>query len=362
MAKTWDYNENKTKIIIDSPKQKLRITGHRIASVLGLNPYQTPFGAWAEITKLVKKPFEENKYILAGRAIEPKQIEYIATKFPNVMSIKDYYGNNFEKYEYNNFIDDSNIFGGIIDAVSTRNDLKTIAMICECKTSSKPQEWNNGAVPVEYLLQGALYSYLKGLDKVVFCCSLLEDADYNHPEMFEVNEKNTTIVIKKLDEMLFEIDGEYYNIEGVFQKATDWWNEHIETGMSPEFDEVKDKEYLDIIRCTDATKDTDLIEVCDKAYAINQQISELEESSGINSLEKELKTLEASIKSKMIESNLSKCGGYNLKKSVKKKFNEELFAEQEPKVYESYLEEVESYTLSKDKINSGTKEIKKEEE
>ena len=354
MAKEWSYNDNKTGIIINPPKQRNRITGHRIASVLGLNQYQTPFGAWCEITKLVKLPFEDNKYTIAGKAIEPKLIKYIGERFPNVMSIEEYYGNSFEEYQWNNFIHDSSIFGGIIDAVSTRNDLKTIAMICECKTSSKPQAWANNTVPVEYLLQGALYSYLKGLDRVVFACAFLEDADYNHPDKFEVNDKNTIILIKRLDEMVFEINGEYLNIEGVIQKATEWWNTYVETGVSPEFDEKKDKEYLDIIRATDETKDNDLVDVCNKAYEINTKIKELKESSGITSLERQLKSLETSIKNEMIATGSTKCGKYKLSRRITHKFNEKLFAQQEPNVYESYLEETESYTLSK--------EIEKEEE
>ena len=97
MPNDWKYSEDKKHIIIEPPKQKLRITGHRIASVLGLNQYQSPFGAWCEITKLVKLPFEDNKYTIAGKTIEPKLIDVVRKKFPNVMSIKEYYGNNFKK-------------------------------------------------------------------------------------------------------------------------------------------------------------------------------------------------------------------------------------------------------------------------
>lgn len=349
MAKEWEYNEKKNGVIIAPPSQRLRITGHRMASVLGLNKYQTPFGAWAEITKLVKLPFEDTKYTLAGKAIEPKQIEYVKTKLPNIMSIEEYYGNSFDSYHYNNFKDDSNIFGGVIDLVSTKNDLKTIVMIGECKTSSKPQEWANGNVPVEYLLQGALYSYMKKLDRVVFICSFLEDADYNHPETFEVNDKNTTIVIKKLDEMIFEVDGELLNIEGCIQKAMTWWNYHIELGISPIFDEKLDKAYLDIIRATDATQDSKLVDVCTKAFDINEKIKEIKKDSGIDALEKELTSLEASIKKEMTTKEIASCGNYKLSKKVSEKFNEKGFAEKEPNLYKAYCEEVVSYTLTKNK-------------
>ena len=355
MAKNWDYSENKKSIIIEPPKQRLRITGHRLASVLGLNEYQSEFGAWAEITKLVKLPFEDTKYTLAGKALEPKIIKYVSSKLPNIVSIEDYYGNNFEDYRYNNFKDDSNVFGGVIDAVSTLNDKQTITMILECKTSSKPQLWTNNNVPTEYLLQGALYSYLKGLDKIVFACTFLKEADYNHPEMVEINEDNTIVVIKDLKDMVFEINGEYLNIEGCMQRATEWWDKYIETGVSPEFDEKKDKEYLDIIRSSDATKDNELEDVCELAYSIVEKIKVLKQESGMDELEKQLKQYETSIKSKMMEDDISSCGMYKLNKSIKQKFNEDLFKEENPELYNTYIEEVESYTLTKTKMKEEVK-------
>lgn len=351
MAKSWNYSEDKKRIIIEPPKQRLRITGHRIASVLGLNKYQSPFGAWVEITKLAKLPFEDNKYTLAGKALEPKIIKYVGSKLPNIVSIEEYYGNNFSDYAYNNFKDDSDRFGGIIDAVSTLNDKKTITALVECKTSSKPQEWANGNVPVEYILQGALYSYLKGLDRVIFACTFLEENDYNHPEQLEVNDKNTVIVIKKLDEMIFDIDGELLNIEGCMERASKWWDEYIETGVSPEFNEKLDKEYLDIIRATDAAKDSDLEDVCAEAISLARTIDRLKKDTGITELEKDLKNLESSIKNKMIEEDISTCGDYKLSKSVKDKFNEKLFAEENEKLYNKYVETTESYTLTKNKKN-----------
>ena len=349
MSKTWSYDENKKRIIIDPPKQRLRITGHRIASVLGLNKYQTPFGAWAEITKLAKLPFEGNKYTEAGKAIEPKLIEYLSKKLPNVVSIEEYYGNSFPEYAYNNFKDESSVFGGIIDAVSTLNDKKTITAIIECKTSSKPQEWRNGNVPVEYLLQGALYSYLKGLDRVVFICTFLQPEDYNHPENYVVTDENTVITIKKLKDLIFEVNGQYVTIAHCMRLCEEWWETYIESGNSPDFDEKLDKEYLDIIRATDETQDNKLIDVCEKAINLHRDIEELKEKSGIKAMEKELKVLETSIKNKMIEDETSVCGDYKLTKKTVSKFDEKRFAENNPKLYDSYCETSESYTLTKNR-------------
>lgn len=349
MSKTWNYGEGGKNIIITPPTQRLRITGHRLSSVLGLNEYQSPFGAFCEITKLVKLPFEDTKYTLAGKAIEPKLIEYMSTKLPNIKSIEDYYGNIFEEYRWNNFKDESKVFGGVIDAVSTLNDGKTITAIVECKTSSHPERWANGAIPTDYALQGALYCYLKGIDRIIFVCSFLTDIDYANPENFKVTEDNTIITIKKLEDMVFNVNGEYLNIEGCMKYAEEWWNTYVETGVSPEFDEVKDKEYLDIIRATDATKDNELDDVCDQAFALYKEIEELKVTSGLTAKEKQLKQLEESIKNKMIELDTPTCGNYKLSKTSKAKFNEKKFAEEQTSIYEQYLEETTSYTLRKGK-------------
>lgn len=353
MANDWKYSEDKKHIIIEPPKQKLRITGHRIASVLGLNQYQSPFGAWCEITKLVKLPFEDNKYTIAGKTIEPKLIDVVRKKFPNVMSIKEYYGNNFKKYEYNNFIDDSNIFGGIIDSVATKEDLKTLTMIVECKTSSKPHLWENNNVPIEYLLQGCQYSYFKKLDRVLFICAFLQEEDYNHPEKFIPTEKNTIMVVKKIKDVRVEMpNGNIITFEEAIKYCEDWWEKYIETGISPEFDEEKDKEYLDILRKAQPINDNSVEELCDSALLLAKEIEQLKETSGLNEKTKELKKLEDNIKNVLMgslkegETTIS-CKQYKLSGTTKETFDEKRFEKEHPKAYKEYLTSKTTYTLRK---------------
>lgn len=356
MAKEWQYGENGKNIILpEPPKQRLRITGHRVASVLGLNKYQSPFGAWCEITKLVKLPFEDSKYTLAGKAIEPKLIDFVRNRFPNVMSIEEYYGNNIDKYKWNNFIEDSNIFGGIIDAVATREDLKTLTMIVECKTSSKPHLWENNQVPIEYLLQGCEYSYLKKLDRVLFICAFLQDDDYNHPEMFEPNETNTKMVVKKIKDVLIEMpNGDMITFDDAIKYCEEWWEKYIDTGISPEFDEKLDKEYLDILRTSNPSNDNSLDELCKSAELLEQDIIKIKNETGIESKEKELKTIQDAIKDKMInllkdgETKMS-YGVYKLNGSVSMKFNVKKFTEDNPTLYNKYCEESITYRLNKNK-------------
>ena len=345
----WQYNEDRTRIIIDPPKKTKRITGHRFPSILGLNKYQTPFGAWVEIVKLASLPFEDNKYTIAGKTIEPKQIEYAKTIFPNVKSIEEYYGNNFKDYQYSNYKDLNCIFDGVRDFVSTKNDGVTIVMNGECKTSSKPQDWENNAVPIDYLCQGMLYSYLDKLSKIVYVTSFLQPMDYNHPESYVVNEDNTKFTVKRLNECYLPLpNGEYGTIELAIDYCEQWWKNHVETGVSPPFDEVLDKEYLDIIRKSQPSNDTELEQLCSQGIELAKEIANRKVSSGIEALDKELKIVEKAIKSKMVEDNLDCCGKYKLKRNVKNVFDEEVFAQENEKLYNKYCETSITYTLSKD--------------
>ena len=205
MSKTWSYSDDRKHIVIEPPKRTKKITGHRFPSILELNKYQTPFGAWCEITGLVTLPFEDNKYTIAGKTIEPKQIDYAKQKFPNILSMEEYYGNSIDDYRYSNFKDLGRIFDGVRDFVSVKNDGKTIAMVGECKTSSKPQDWANNNVPVDYLCQGMLYSYLDKLDKILYVSSFLQPMDYNNPEAIDALRDRCSAIKDRLSYMTRDV-------------------------------------------------------------------------------------------------------------------------------------------------------------
>lgn len=345
----WKYSEDRKRIVVEPPKRTKKITGHRFPSVLGLNKYQTPFGAWCEITGAANLPFETNKFLEAGKAIEPKQIEYAKQKFPNVLSSEEYYGANWKEYQYSNFKDLGRIFDGVRDFVSVKNDGITIAMVGECKTSSKPLAWENNNVPIDYLCQGMLYAYLDKLDKILYVTSFLQPMDYNHPENYVVTPENTKYTIKKLNECYLPLPtGEYGTVELAIEYCENWWKNHIETGISPEFDEELDKEYLAILRKKQPAQDTELNALCTQAIETAKEIKRLTELSGIDLLEKDLKTLEKAIKETMINSNLDIAGQYQLKRNTKQTFNEKKFAEENEKLYNKYVEEKITYTLKKD--------------
>lgn len=348
----WKYSENNKSIeLVEKPKRFKYLTGTRLASCLGLNPYSSPFQIWCECTRLVTPPYEETIFTKAGRIIEPKQREYVSKTFPNILSPEEYFGNIFEQVRWNFFKDEDKPFAGCWDAVSTKDNKKDIMMVVEFKTASDARKWDN-TMPIYYELQGALYAKLLGLDRVLFVASFLDKLDYAHPEEFVPNEDNTIMIVKKLKDIVIEIDGEYLSIDEVLERARDFWQKYIETGISPEFDETKDKQYLDIIRTSKPLNDNSLEDLCDRAKELVDEINVLKENSGLNSKEKELKILEESIKQGLMnnlqegETKIS-CKQYSLNGSAKEKFNEKQFAKENPKIYEKYLETEFTYRLSK---------------
>ena len=322
----WRYSENNKSIeLVEKPKRFKYLTGTRFASALGLSPYSSPFQIWCECTRLVTPPFEETIYLKAGRTIEPLQREYVSKKFPNIVGPEEYFGDIFEQVRWNFFKDEDKPFAGCWDAVSTKDNHRDIAMVVE------------------------------GLDRVLFVASFLDKLDYAHPEQFVPNEDNTIMVVKKLKDILIELDGEYLTIDDVLEKAKEFWDRYVVTGISPEFDEKLDKEYLDIIRTSQPINDNSLEDLCDRAKELSQEIEELKEDSGLNSKEKELKIIEDNIKKGLMDSlqdgeTKTSCKQYKLSGTVSYKFNEKLFKEKYPKKYEEFVEEKTTYRLSKIKV------------
>ena len=347
----WKYSEDNKHIVLEKQPSRFKyLTGTRFASALGLNPYSTPFQIWCECTRLVTPPFEEKMYLKAGRTIEPLQREYISKKFPNILSPEEYFGNVFEQVRWNFFNEEQKPFAGCWDAVSTKDNKRDIAMVVEFKTASDPRKWDN-TIPVSYELQGALYAKLLGLDRVLFVASFLDKLDYAHPENFVPSEENTIMIVKKLKEIIIELNGEYLSIDEVLERGKEFWNTYVVTGISPEFDEVKDKEYLDIIRTSKPLNDSSIEELCDKAKKLTDEINDLMAKNGINEKEKELKKLKENIKKGLMDSlqpgeTKKSCKQYLLNGKIKDVFDETTFKEHNLKMYEKYLISKTEYKLT----------------
>ena len=81
---------------------------------------------------------------------------------------------------------------------------------------------------------------------------------------------------------------------------------------------------------------------------LNNEIKELEISSGIKDKQKELKIIEKAIKEEMINNDLDYINGYKLKRNVKIELDENKLEKEYKNVYNKCCIEKVSYKLSKD--------------
>ena len=275
------------RISIDPPKNPLKLTGTRFATILGLNPWSTQFKVWCEVTRTYKEPFEDTIYTIAGKTIEPKQAEYMKNSYfmKNLVTPADVFGKDYFKTTRGDFFPDSPILSGMWDYLLYDENGKPTTVL-EMKTTKRSEDWEND-IPEYYALQAALYAYLLGVDSVIMVASFLEDKDYKAPEAFVPSTKNTIIVP-------FKVSERYPDFDKLIKKAEKWWKSCVIGGVSPTFDEKRDADILKVLRTNTLNPETDIENVMEEAEALQEEIDKV--SASVADKEKRLKTLKDIIK------------------------------------------------------------------
>lgn len=304
MAKFNDWEVAGTQTIavakgpVSNPK---KMTGTRLSAVLGFDKYKTPFGAWCEITRVAEPPFEGNKFTEAGSAIEPKLLDFCKYEVsPHIITPEEFYNTpDPKRHTGYDFFGDDPIFGGMWDALIGDGNGGIIGVV-EAKTSSRPQDWQDG-VPLNYAVQGLMYAYLLGLDRVFFPVRFMNPDEYDAPEKCECTEDNTVLYELKVSE--WSHGGN--DIGAWMSNAAAWHSNHVDGNISPKYDEKKDVEYLKLMRKATVTCN-DLADKAKDAAHVQKQIDALKakltaaEWKQLAALEKDLK----SIKDKGIKPSL----------------------------------------------------------
>lgn len=241
-----------------------KITGSRMASVLGLNEFSTPLKTWAMMVGIYTEPMDE-MIARAGNVIEPKIKDYVE----QVTHIKyKQYVPTQVKFD---IFSDNKVFGGIPDGEPVDEngalDYHNKPML-EIKTSSidaflykkennlfvlqkdennhpiiksvgtKREKWfdsnKNVLIPTEYKFQLGLYCYLRKITKGIFAVCFLEHKDYINPEACNVFEREIQLVD-------FNVDLEKFNYW--ISSAKKWYSDYIETGISPKMT-LEDEKWL----------------------------------------------------------------------------------------------------------------------
>lgn len=274
------------RIQITPPTKTKKVTGTRFATILGLNPWSSPFEMWCAITKTYEKPFEDTIYTVAGKTIEPKQAEYMKKYYGmDIVTPTDIYGEDYFSKTWGDFFPENPHLGGMFDFLAKDENGK-VDTVLEMKTTKRAEDWQND-VPEYYALQAALYAYLYGVDDVIMVASFLEEKDYNDPSKYKPSAKNTITVE-------FKVSERYPDFADKVAQVEKWWADYVDTGISPEYDEKKDAEILAALRTNTLSPETDIEALIAEAEGLKKELDEVAASTADK--EKRLKTINDIIK------------------------------------------------------------------
>ena len=274
------------RIQIDPPKKTKKCTGTRFATILGLNPWGTPFEMWCAITKTFELPFADTIYTVAGKTIEPKQADYMKKSYGmDLITPTDRYGADYFNKTWGDFFPESKHLGGMWDYLGVDED-GTVDTVLEMKTTKRIEDWQNDA-PEYYALQAALYAWLLGVDNVIMVASFLEEKDYADPSKYVPNIKNTITVE-------FKVSERYPDFAEKVAQVEQWWADYVDAGISPVYDEKKDAEILAALRTHNLTPDTDINTLISEAEGLKQEVDSV--TASIADKEKRLKEINDIIK------------------------------------------------------------------
>lgn len=279
-------------IEVAPPKRPKKITGTRLAAIMGANKWTTEFATWCEITKTFQKPYEETPALIAGRTIEPKQAQFMRDTYmmSNLITPTDKYGRDYFKTTFGDFFHDRRVVGGMWDYLLVDKSGNPTAVL-EMKTTKRAEDWVDD-VPNYYALQAALYAWLLNVDQVYMVCSILRESDYDDPNAYVPSGENTFVVP-------FKVSERYPKFDEIITHALEWWEAHVETGISPDYDPKKDADIIKELKKVSVSPDDDMSVLLAEADDLMKRIAAHE--SIIAPMEQRLKVIKEAIKATAAE-------------------------------------------------------------
>ncbi|MDO5853087.1 MAG: YqaJ viral recombinase family protein [Thermoplasmata archaeon] len=234
-----DIDEEERVVVFDTYRLK-KITGTRVAPILGMSEFSSPFKVACEMAGLYPGD-KANKYIDAGNILEPVLRAYLSgscdAKLRVPLGLAD--GSRVAVEEpvekemcgYDHFHNER-VFGGMVDGYIVVDGKRSA--ILEIKTASDRTKWEDGEggytnVPFQYMLQASLYAKLSNLDRIVFLVGFLEEPDYDRPKQWVPTSENTYVVVKD------RLDMDEY-----MDRCVKWYDEYMKGGYTPEWSDSED--------------------------------------------------------------------------------------------------------------------------
>jgi hypothetical protein len=208
----------------------------------------------------------------------------------NLKTPADIFGEDYFKKTFGDFFKEVPTFGGMWDYL-LYDKYSRPTTVLEMKTTKRSEDWADG-IPEYYALQAALYAYLLGVDDVIMVASFLDAKDYEEPEKF-VPSANNTITVE------FKVSERYPNFGWMVAQASAWWENHVVTGISPDYDEKKDADILKALRTNNVTPDTNIDALIAEAESLKTELETVYAS--VADKEKRLKVVTEQIKQCLTE-------------------------------------------------------------
>ena len=222
------------KVVYFFPYKLKKITGTRLAPILGKGDFQTPFSVALDLAGIYREDVR-TKYVEAGNILEPVLRSHLRKNISSLILLLDLPAESNIMIEepaagdmcgYDHFHNEK-VFGGLVDGYVIVNGKRSF--ILEIKTSGERDKWldENGdytVVAEQYMLQASLYAELSRLDTIVFLVGFLEEGDYDRPQSWVPNDENTKMIVKKKLDMAPHM-----------KQAAEWYNEYMKSGQTPEW-------------------------------------------------------------------------------------------------------------------------------
>ena len=208
-----------------------KIGGSSVGDVLETDDFKSQFAAFARMA-WIGLPILDRKYVDAGIDIEPKVVNAIEEKLN--LKVKTF---DPQKYNFDYFADKDDIIGGLPDGY-----IEDKKIIIEIKTTGEKNydNWDKYGVPISYLKQSQLYSYLMGVEDFWIVATFLKEEDYSDPKNFPINQR-------KLKNYKYKINKA--QILDDIKTIKEWYLKYTTSGISPEYDEVKDYDLIEYLKC-----------------------------------------------------------------------------------------------------------------
>lgn len=274
------------------------IGGSEIGSILGLNPYETPFSVWEKKTGRVP-PFEGNKFTKAGNYLEAVVAKWFGDE--TGFDIID----NPDRVQY----EQKPWCIGNPDRLYLRTDGKKCVL--ECKTTQKSVDPND--VPPIWIFQAVWYMGCIGLKHGAIAW-LERGVDFKWIEI-------------EFDEDIFE---EITDQAGVF------WHDHVLADVPPP--PIRREDILKLYGSVGGSVEADG-EMLDYVSAIR------ENNRKIKTLEETNEQLKEAVMLRMLDAeNLIHCGKpiVTWKQQKTLRLNQSRLKDELPDVYEAYKDEIVS--------------------